>query len=288
MSGIFVSYRRSDSAYIAGRLRDDLAEQFGDGLLIFRDIETMPLGSFPDEIAEAIRSCDAMLVIIGQGWLSATGAGGTRRLDDPGDWVRREIAAGLAQHKIVVPVLVEGARLPAAPDLPGDLHGLVLQQAVELPDARWDYELGRLADQMRAALGIPVGVRLLTGPWTSPDAPVRLTVEKVEVQAASLRLHLVVENRTSDGLFLPSDSFDLTDDTGHQYPPNPASPDWANDFGPGTSRGVVDVDEGLWPAAKTLQAGWVRALGTFEVGSIYATVPIGGNRQGQAYPPFRS
>ena len=274
MSGIFISYRRSDSAYIAGRLRDDLAEQFGDGLLLFRDIEDMPLGSFPDEIAGAIRSCDAMLVVIGQTWLSVAGADGRRRLDDADDWVRREIASGLAQSKVVVPVLVEGARLPAAGDLPEDLRALVSQQMVELPDARWDHELDRLAGQLRTVLGIPAGVRLLTGPWAGEDAPVRLTVEKVELQPASMRFHLVVENQTADGLFLPADTFDLTDDTGHQYPPNPDSPDWATDVGPGTYRGIVDVDEGLQAEASSLQAGWVRAIGTFEVGSIYATVPV--------------
>ena len=272
--GVFVSYRRSDSAYIAGRLRDDLAEQFGPGLVLFRDIEDMPLGRFPDEIAEAIQACAAMLVVIGPTWLTAVAADGSRRLDNPDDWVRKEIAAGLAQGKVVVPLLVEQARLPAAADLPEDLRGLVLQQALELPDARWDYELGRLVDQLRDALGLPAGVRVFGGPWSSPDAPVVLTVEKVEAGPATLRFHLVLDNRTSDALTLPWDTFDVTDDTGHQYE-RAFSPEWANDFDPvTTARGVVEVGEGLQPAATVLTAGWVRALGTFEVAGVFAEIPL--------------
>jgi hypothetical protein len=273
VSGIFISYRRSDSAYIAGRLRDDLAEQLGAGLVVFRDIETMPLGRFPDEIATAIDTCDAMLVVIGTGWSAAAGADGRRRLDDPEDWVRREIAAGLAARKIVVPVLVEGAALPAAAGLPDDLRELVVQQAVALPDARWDEELARLVRQLRTVLGLEPGVRVLVGPWPGPEAAVRITVRKLEVRPAALRFHVAVENLTADGLFLPSDTFDVTDDTGHQYP-NGTSDDWPNDLDRGTFEGVIEVGDGLQPAATMLQAGWNRATGTFEVGSVYTSVPV--------------
>lgn len=93
MGGIFISYRRDDSAYIAGRLRDDLAEQFGDAFVVFRDIETMPLGPFPEQLAAAIADADAVLVVIGDGWLGP-------RLHAPQDWVRREIAAALEQKKV--------------------------------------------------------------------------------------------------------------------------------------------------------------------------------------------
>jgi hypothetical protein len=274
MGGIFISYRRDDSAYIAGRLRDDLAEQFGEGLLIFRDIETMPLGRFPEEIAAAVAGCDAMLVVIGDGWLAATDAGGDRRLDQPGDWVRQEITAALAQRKVVVPVLVEGASLPPAAELPEELRGLAYQQVVELPDDRWDDELGRLVDQLRVVLGVPAGARVITGPWSGPEAPVRLTVDRIEAQPDGMRFYVVVDNATTDELFLPADTFDVTDDRGHQYPPGYGSSDWPPDVPPGTTRGVIDVGEGLQGAAEIIEAGWVRALGTFEVASVYATVRL--------------
>lgn len=274
MSGVFLSYRRSDTAYIAGRLRDDLVEHFGRDLVVFRDVESMPLGHFPDQIAGAVRDCEVVLVLIGAGWLAAADAEGKRRIDDPEDWVRREVAIGLSSGKVVVPVLLEGATLPPAAELPGDLAGLPLQQAVELPDSRWDYELARLVDQLTAVLGVPSDARVFTGPWASPDAPVVVTVEKVEVRPAGMRFHLTVDNRTSDGVELASDWFDVTDDTGHGYRAVPSG-EWPESFpAGGRGSGVVEVGEGLQPAAKVLVAGWVRALGTFEVGSVFATVDL--------------
>ncbi|MGH9280755.1 MAG: toll/interleukin-1 receptor domain-containing protein [Acidimicrobiales bacterium] len=267
MGGIFISYRRDDTAYIAGRLRDDLAEQFGDAFVVFRDIETMPLGPFPEQLAAAIADADAVLVVIGDGWLGP-------RLHAPQDWVRREIAAALEQNKVVVPVLVEGAPFPAAGDLPANIQALVMQQVVEVPDARWEYELGRLVDRLRVVLGVPAGTRVVTGPWSGPEAPVRLTVDKIEVQAATMRFHVAVENATADELFLPADTFDVTDDTGHQYTSGAAASGWPTDVPPGTARGTIDIGEGLQSAAAVIEAGWVRALGTFEVGSVYATVRL--------------
>jgi hypothetical protein len=275
MGGVFLSYRRSDSAYAAGRLRHDLTERFGADALIFRDVESMPLGRFPDEIGSAIRECDAVLVLIGPEWLSAADEGGNRRLHDAGDWVRREVAAALDGGKVVVPVLLDGAPLPAASDLPDDIAGLTLQQAVELPDSRWDYELGRLVEQLSAVLGVPGDGRVFTGPWVSADAPVQLTVERVEARADALRFHIVVTNATGDELELAPDWFDVTDDTGHRYPPVPPWDEWPGPVGAAaTARGVIAVGEGLRPSAKFLTAGWVRALGTFEVGAVHATIDL--------------
>jgi len=103
---------------------------------------------------------------------------------------------------------------------------------------------------------------------------VQLTVEKIESAPDGMRFHLVVENTTTSELTLPWDTFDLTDDTGHQYAPVLPSPAWANDLSPGTYHGIIDVGQPLQPAAKVLEAGWVRALGTYEVGSLYATVRL--------------
>ncbi|MGI8685228.1 MAG: toll/interleukin-1 receptor domain-containing protein [Acidimicrobiales bacterium] len=275
MGGIFLSYRRSDSAYAAGRLRDDLAERFGADALVFRDIESMPLGRYPDAITSAIRACDALLVLIGAGWLAAADAAGNRRLDLADDWVRQEIAAGLAEGKVVVPVLLEGTRLPPASDLPDDIAALALHQAVELPDSRWDYEVGRLVEQLGAVLRVPTDARMYTGPWMSPDAPVRVTVDKVEARPGSVRFHLAVVNATQDELELSPDWFDVTDDAGHHYGPIPPWEEWPGRVAPGgTCRGVITVGEGLQPAARVLTAGWVRALGTFEVGAVHATIEL--------------
>ncbi|HET7486944.1 MAG TPA: toll/interleukin-1 receptor domain-containing protein [Acidimicrobiales bacterium] len=274
--GIFVSYRRGDAAYIAGRLRDDLADRLGTGVPVFRDIEAMPLGPFPDSLAQAVSACAVMLVVIGDSWLSAAGADGRPRLGDPDDWVRREVAEGLAQGKVVVPVLVEGAALPSPAELPDDLAALSRQQAVTLPDARWTEELDRLVRQLRSVLGLEPGVRLYTGPWQGPDGPVRVTVERFEARRTSLRFQLTVDNATADELILESGAVDVYDDTEHQYPPVAVPPDeWDPIVAPGGSvTGWIGVGEGLIPEATVLHVGRVRALGTFEVGSIYATVAL--------------
>lgn len=146
---MFISYRRQDSAYIAGRLHDVLASQFGKHR-VFRDIDTMGPGTdFVQAIRAGVDGCDAVVVVIGNGWLDAAGEDGSRRLDDPNDWVRLEIANGLEQGALVVPVLVEGARMPAEADLPDPLKPLARRNALDLTDERWDYDVGSLVGAIR-------------------------------------------------------------------------------------------------------------------------------------------
>jgi len=155
MSGIFISYRRSDSQSAAGRLADDLKERLPE-VKIFRDVETIAPGvDFVDEINHALAACGVLLVVIGPRWLSVTGADGKRRLDDAGDFTRLEIAAGLERPDVrVIPVLVEGAVMPSAADLPDDLKLLARRNAVELTDKRWQYDVSEVEATLRDALGL--------------------------------------------------------------------------------------------------------------------------------------
>jgi hypothetical protein len=145
VSGIFISYRRQDSAYIAGRLHDRLAAHFGPGQ-IFRDIDTIKPGvDFGQRIDDAVGSCDAFLVVIGDDWLEVRDAKDRRRLHAAKDWVRQEIRAALTRDDLlVVPVLVENARMPSEDELPASIRKLVRRNAMELTDQRWDYEVERL------------------------------------------------------------------------------------------------------------------------------------------------
>lgn len=144
MSGIFISYRREDTAYIAGRLHDRLAAEFGPDR-IFRDVDTMrPGADFVQKIDDAVSSCDALVAIIGDQWLNTVDKNGKRRLSNPKDWVRLEIAAALKRNILVVPVLVENARMPSEADLPAPLRRLARHHAMDLSDQRWDYEVGQL------------------------------------------------------------------------------------------------------------------------------------------------
>jgi TIR domain len=146
--GIFVSYRRDDTRQAAGRLADALADRFGAKRL-FRDIETIELGvDFTVALNQALASCAVMLVLIGDKWLNIQDAAGQRRLDDPADWIRQEIAIALKRGIRVVPVLVDGAQLPAETALPEELRPLVRRQALDLADGRWKGDVQRLCDTL--------------------------------------------------------------------------------------------------------------------------------------------
>ena len=141
--GIFISYRREDAAGYAGRLYDRLAAHFGDDH-VFMDVEGIEAGAdFVDAIERAVGACEILIVIIGNDWL-AKDKDGKRRLDDPSDFVRLETAAALKRGIRVVPVLVEGAAIPRADELPADLAKLARRQAVELNHRQWDATSGQL------------------------------------------------------------------------------------------------------------------------------------------------
>ena len=115
---IFVNYCRDDSPGTAGRLRDRLADAFGPDSL-FMDVDNIPAGvDFAGHLSAQVAACDVFLAIVGPNWLNATGETGGRRIDDPDDFVRIEIAAALTRNIRVIPVTIDGARLPKADELP--------------------------------------------------------------------------------------------------------------------------------------------------------------------------
>lgn len=158
MDGIFISYRRDDSAGYAGRLYDRLATHFG-GERVFMDVEGIEPGAdFVNAIEEAVSSCRVLIVMIGDEWTHGTDAAGRRRLDDPNDFVRLETSAALQRGIRVVPVLVGGAVMPRAEELPEDLKLLTRRQAVEINHKQWDAsssELIRTLERILAHEGGP-------------------------------------------------------------------------------------------------------------------------------------
>ena len=147
----FVSYRRDQSSFVARSLRSALAARFGDES-VFMDVTAMNPGQeWPREIQEAILGCRAMLVIIGPYWLAARDPGsGTRRLDDPQDWVRQEVEAGLNRSEVaVIPVLTDGAAMPKSDDLPPSLRSLTDRTAFVLTGGSFDQEVDALVDGIR-------------------------------------------------------------------------------------------------------------------------------------------
>ena len=141
---IFISYRRQETAYPAGWLYERVAAHFGREQ-VFKDVDSIVLGDdFAEVIANAVGSCDVLLALIGDRWLTITDEDGRRRLDDPDDFVRLEIETALKRNIRVIPVLFEGARLPRAADLPASLAKLVRRQALELSPSRFDADTGKL------------------------------------------------------------------------------------------------------------------------------------------------
>jgi hypothetical protein len=137
MSGVFISYRRDDSGGYAGRLFDVLSARFGADQT-FMDLDDIKGGDdFTAVIGEKVGQCTALLAVIGEHWLTIAGADGARRLDAPGDFVRLEIAKALERGVRVIPVLVGGATMPRAEELPEALRALSVHQAVDLRDAHF-------------------------------------------------------------------------------------------------------------------------------------------------------
>jgi TIR domain len=152
MSGVFISYRRDDSGGYAGRLFDVLAGRFGHDQM-FMDLDDIHGGdNFAAVIDEKVGQCNVLLAVIGERWLTLKGQDGVRRLDVPGDFVRLEIAKALERGVRVVPVLVGGAAMPGAADLPEALQALTVHQAIDLRDAHFHADANQLIDLLQSTV----------------------------------------------------------------------------------------------------------------------------------------
>lgn len=119
---VFISYRRSDSRHVAGRLKDHIGWERGVAE-VFLDTQSIRAGeAFPARIVQAVNQATHVLVIIGPGWDAA-------RLGEPGDFVRQEIALALSSTSQVIPMLVDGASMPRPDEIPGELLPLLDRNA---------------------------------------------------------------------------------------------------------------------------------------------------------------
>ena len=142
---LFISYRRRSDSPSARLLKEGLTRAFGEGA-VFRDVDDIEPGdAFPQSIGEAVESCDVFLLLVSPDWVESAGS-----LRNPDDFVRLEIAAALARRVPLIPVLLGGARMPKADELPEEIRDLAFRQALELSDSRWDYDVERLVKHIRA------------------------------------------------------------------------------------------------------------------------------------------
>ena len=150
MPKIFISYRRDDSVYVAQNINDKLTEHHD---VVF-DVDVIPKGvDFVEFLNQQVRECDVLLAVIGDRWLDVRGKDGSRRLDDPNDFVRIEIQAALTRNIPVIPVLVEKASMPAAGQLPNALIPLSRCNAAEVRAGRdFQTHLKRLVRDVETSL----------------------------------------------------------------------------------------------------------------------------------------
>jgi hypothetical protein len=153
LGAIFISYRRSDSQGEAGRLFDELVKEFGQQA-VFMDVAAIDAGSdFRKAISDSVGNCDVLLALIGPEWLNAADEHGNRRLDNVADYVRLEISAALRRDIAVVPVLLRGAKMPRAEQLPTDVAELSYRNAVELTHPRWKSDVQVLIKALWPSMG---------------------------------------------------------------------------------------------------------------------------------------
>jgi hypothetical protein len=183
----FISYRRDDSDTDADFLSERLARHFGKQQ-IFVDKDAIPIGKdFIETVEAAVASCDALLAVIGKQWLVASD-GLERRLDDPNDIVRFEIASALCRDILVIPVLVRGARMPRPEELPGDLKNLTRRHAFEISRAHRREDVERLIVEIEKALA---GQRAVRGQAHSQPVAARPVPAGVAREASRINTKLV-------------------------------------------------------------------------------------------------
>ena len=171
---IFISYRRDDTEGEAGRLFDDLSRTLGENS-VFMDVTGINPGvDFRKAIDDNVATCGALLAVIGRDWATLTNSSGTRRLDDPNDFVRLEIASALKRDVAVIPVLVHEAKMPRPDQLPENLKDLAFRNSVELSHTRWASDVELLIKAL---------TRYVDPPSTIANKPVR---EAASMQSPAL------------------------------------------------------------------------------------------------------
>ena len=141
MSSVFISYRRQTAAGEARALFNELAARLGRNA-VFMDVDSISLGrDFRSELQKTLAACNLMLVLIDKEWATAKDEAGQIRLENPSDFVRLEIEAGLNRDIVVTPVLVKGAQMPTAEQLPAEIRELAYRNGFELSHGRWESDV---------------------------------------------------------------------------------------------------------------------------------------------------
>ena len=158
--GLFLSYRRDDSAETTGRIADRLREAFGNDA-VFLDVDSIPTAvDFRVYLRHQIERCAALLVIVGPRWLATSPGASLPRLHEEGDLVRAEIETALQAGVPVVPVLVQRAAMPPERSLPSALKEFAFRNAAAArPDPDFRRDMDRLIATLRSEYGLQLTER---------------------------------------------------------------------------------------------------------------------------------
>jgi hypothetical protein len=158
MPKIAISYRRSDSSAIAGHMFDRLTAHYGENS-VFMDIDDIPYGiDFRSHIRDVLQQADVMITLIGANWLGRD-AGGAARIEEKADPVRAEIETALENDVPIIPVLVDGAKMPQSSELPPEFGDFAFLNAAEVHSGRdFHTHMNRLIGAIDRAMTVDASV----------------------------------------------------------------------------------------------------------------------------------
>jgi TRAP-type transport system periplasmic protein len=198
MAKIIISYRRSDSQAMAGRIFDRLSAHYGEGA-VFMDIDAIPFGiDFRKHIGDVLRQCDLLIAVVGPHWLGRRDDGGNR-IGEPSDPVRVELEGAIERKIPVIPVLIDGGRMPGEAELPDSLKEFSFFNAAPVDSGR-DFRShmdrlvraldGMLAGKGGTAAGQTAAAAALAAqmPAAPKAAPARLAARRVWLALAGVVL----------------------------------------------------------------------------------------------------
>lgn len=153
MAKIFLSYRRTDTQGITGRIYDRFTAEYGSDS-VFMDVDSIPPGvDFRKQLTDWISSSDILVVVMGDKWLDK-GEAGVNALEDATDFVRIELQAALERNIPVIPLLVDGTQMPSAAELPDELSDFAYRNAISVSSGRdFNEQMNRLFMDLSLLLG---------------------------------------------------------------------------------------------------------------------------------------
>ena len=149
---VFISYRQNDTWELADHVHSELRREFGSDRVYLDRRERQPGTDFRSRFTEALDSTAVMVVLIGRRWNPRQRANGLRRLDDPHDYVRREISGGLRAQIPVIPVLVDTTPMPDPLSLPEDIRPVTFRERVDYHRIGGENAIEEILDAVRPHL----------------------------------------------------------------------------------------------------------------------------------------